>query len=170
MLVEIDPKEEHYKEVYAQFGLAVYYAQVFEQGLVNMITLFILAKTPGVTRELFEELFTVHAKKTLGRLINIAKKHVSFPEDNTKIFEEALGKRNYLIHHYFFERIDKFTTSEGREEMLSELEEIRKCLSEADDLIDPITDQICKKLGFTHEMLEKAAVDLFGPEVGANVF
>jgi len=36
MVSEYD-EDEHVKEVYARFGLAVYYAQVLEHGLVNAL-------------------------------------------------------------------------------------------------------------------------------------
>ena len=35
----MDNEDEHTKEVYARFGLAVYYAQVLEHGLVNALTI-----------------------------------------------------------------------------------------------------------------------------------
>ena len=32
-----DPESEHIKEVYARFGLALYYAQVLEHAIVNAL-------------------------------------------------------------------------------------------------------------------------------------
>ncbi len=59
---------------------------------------------------------------------------------------------------------------DGRDEMIAELEGIRLRLAKADDRIDPITDELCKKLGFTEDMLKQAAIDLLGEEMGAKVF
>jgi hypothetical protein len=164
MLIEIDPEEEHHKLVYAKFGLAVYFSQVFEQGLVNLITLLDAANAPGISKETFDGLLSSHSKKTLGILLKKVNKYVKFSPETTEVLETALSKRNYLIHYYFYEHVPSFVTEEGRNKMLSDLEEIRVCLSEADKRIDPVTQALTKKLGFTEEMLQEAAIELVGEE------
>ena len=164
MIIDVDPEEEHHKLVYAKFGLAVYFSQIFEQGLVNLITLLDAANTQGITKDTFDELFSLHSKKTLGILIKKVKVHVKFSSETTQALEVALSKRNYLIHSYFYEQVPKFVTEEGRNTMLQELEDIRLCLSEADKRIDPATQSLMKKLGFTEEMLKQAAIDIVGKD------
>lgn len=45
IIVQSHDEDEHVKEVYARFGLAVYFAQVLEHGLVNaLVILFLLPR------------------------------------------------------------------------------------------------------------------------------
>lgn len=79
-----DPEDYSEKEVYAFFGLAAYSAQVLENGLVNMVVAF---KTFGarITRDQFDEIFSEHDSKTLGKLLQEARSQkVPIPDETDR--------------------------------------------------------------------------------------
>jgi hypothetical protein len=50
----MDDVNYHTREVYANFGLAVYQAQVLEHGIVNLLTLTKIFPDPTATRGMFQ--------------------------------------------------------------------------------------------------------------------
>jgi hypothetical protein len=70
-------------------------------------------------------------KKTMGRLIGDLRLQTELPESAETIISDALGKRNFLIHHYFRERAEDFMSPAGCRKMIAELEEIKEELEGA---------------------------------------
>jgi len=152
--VEI-PEPDNYdpKEVYAFFGLASYFAQVLEKGLMIMIIAF-RCKGLRITRSEFDALYTEHNKKTLGQLLNRARKSVSIPNDIGALLDEALLKRNWLMHHHFADRSAQFNTEIGRAQMISELQSLIHIFIEADHATEPIYMPLLEEFGVTEERVE----------------
>ena len=55
---------------YANFGLAVYHAQVLELGVVNLLTLTKIFPDPAATGEMFEPVMEQYFAQVFGRLVN----------------------------------------------------------------------------------------------------
>src|SRR4051812_42107421 len=108
----ITDENEHHKEVYAHFGLAVYMAQVLEHGIVNALVLSDLlprkyGKVPS-REDLAAEVdkyMDDNFKDTLNKLIKSLKKVKTLPPELELHLDDSLKKRNFLIHHYFRERL-----------------------------------------------------------------
>lgn len=54
---------------------------------------------------------------------------------------EAQTLRNWIVHHYFWERAAAFVTPDGRLKMLTELDEMSDKLHELDEYFDSIVVQ-----------------------------
>jgi hypothetical protein len=67
---------------------------------------------------------------------------------------DALQTRNWLTHHYFWDRAGKFVTPTGREEMMQELELLREQLEEFDAYFDRIAQAWAERHGITKEMID----------------
>jgi hypothetical protein len=119
------PEPDNYglKKVYAFFGSASYYAQVLENGLAIMVVAF-RCKGLHITRSEFDVLYVENNKKTFTfcQLLIKAKKWISIPDNIDSLLDQALLKRNWLMHHYFADRSIQFKTEIGRRQMLSELQ------------------------------------------------
>lgn len=154
-----EPSDYGPKEVFAFFGLASYCAQVLEKGLTLMLVSF-RHKGLRITRSEFDVLYAKHNKKTLGQLILRARKSISIPNDVDSLLDEALLKRNWLIHHYFADRSVQFDTEIGRRQMLSELQALIRIFREADRAIEPIYTPILEEFGINEERVEELVEEM----------
>jgi hypothetical protein len=153
-----DPDNFSPKEVYAFFGLACYQAQVLEKGVSIMVVAFKCKGLP-ITRNDFDAIYSEHNKKTLGQLLARAKKAILISEYMEFLLEEALLKRNWLMHHYFADRSIQFMREEGRRKMISELQSLIQIFIEADQAIEEISFPVLKEFGVTEESVGRIIQD-----------
>lgn len=153
----IDVDEDETQAVYAYYGLASYAAQVFERGVIFLTVISrIYGKERYKSQEEFESAFTVQEKNTLGKLFKILKTRVEIDEELSKRIGEAISKRNWLIHGYFYDRAYEFTVSKGRELMIDELIIMRDEFFALDiEITERFVDPISIKAGITNDSLEK---------------
>jgi uncharacterized protein YutE (UPF0331/DUF86 family) len=149
-----EPDDYGPKEVFAFFGLASYYAQVLEKNLTIMVVAF-RCKGLQITKGEFDALYAEHNKKTLGHLLHRAKELISIPNETDSLLNEALLKRNWLIHHYFADRCIQFGTEIGRRQMISDLQSMMCIFTEADRATELISNPILEEFGVTEECIEK---------------
>ncbi len=152
--------EEQTKEVYAQFGLAVYLVQVLEHAIVEaMVYLDLIPskarKVPDAAAwaKTFDEFMEGHFKQTLGRLIQTLAALTTISPDLNELLTESLRRRNWLMHSYFRERAEKFMTELGRDSMLSELQEIQGLFDRTEKALDRAMAPIRQRYGFTDDRL-----------------
>jgi hypothetical protein len=158
----MDDENEQVKEVYARFGLAVYFAQVLEHGIVNALLVVDLIPSrrhlaPSKDQWAAEvDAFTGHHfEDTMGRLINNLRSVTTLDADLESILRKALGRRNWLVHDYFRERAEEFISDIGRQEMLKEIDECRELLQLADASLDAIVRPLRTTQGITDEWIEQ---------------
>ncbi len=154
-----EPSDYGPKEVFAFFGLASYQAQVLEKGIILMIVAF-RCRGLHITRSEFDVLYAEYNKETLGQLLNRARRLISIPNDMESLLDEALLKRNWLMHHYFADRAVQFTTEIGRHLMLSELQSLIRIFTETDHATESIYTPILEEFGITEESVEKSIEEL----------
>ena len=126
------PEDEQSRDVYAHYGLAAYYAQCFEKKLTTFLLGHARATNTKLTVKDFDDLGEVLHKKTLGQLLKEVGVVVEHDPATEQLVETALKKRNFLAHHYFWERASEFVSSKGRAQMIAELEELRDLFQRAD--------------------------------------
>ncbi|HWQ19990.1 MAG TPA: hypothetical protein VN455_09460 [Methanotrichaceae archaeon] len=167
--VEIpEPDDYGPKEVYAFFGLASYYAQILEIGILTMVVAF-RCKELHITRGEFDALYAEYNKKTLGQLLMRARKSISIPNDIDTLLGEALLRRNWLIHHYFADRSAQFNTEIGRQQMLSELQSIIRVFGEADHAIEPIYTPVLEEFGVNEERVKKIIEEMIQEHLSKEI-
>jgi hypothetical protein len=108
------------QEVYARFGLAVYWAQVFEVGLANLIVVLVShrARTGRpLSRNQVDELYESLFAKTAGRLVGELRRALG-DDPHIDICEEAVKERNRLMHHFFRIHDRDFLTLAGKQRMV----------------------------------------------------
>ncbi len=151
---QLDPENDHHREVYAHYGLAMYCAQVLEHELANFVVVSrsIAGKFTNVEER--EALWQTLFASTMGRQLRAALEESRLDEEGVRALERALQARNFLAHDYFRERIDKFATELGRSEMIEELDGIRDTLIAADTAVSPVTLKLMARSGITRDMIE----------------
>jgi hypothetical protein len=113
-LDELDDDEQA-REVYARAGLALYYAQVFEQGMIH--TVYARQIVNGTITAEFNTADAFHRvvdSQTAGTILARLRRHLSLDPELDAMCTEALRLRNFLAHHFFSERSELFFSQQGR--------------------------------------------------------
>lgn len=163
---------EHCKAVYAHFGRAYYFSNVFEVGLGNaFMTLGFLAEAKDKAhvakcegrpfdRAQHEADFDAYVARqnaqTLGNLIKTASRFEPLlgPEFQA-LLPEVKEKRDFLAHHFFRERAVELFSRRGRDSMIAELEEMQQIFHEADETLSEIMEPHVRAVGLTDEILAR---------------
>ncbi|MBW8192762.1 hypothetical protein K0504_17120 [Neiella marina] len=117
----MDKQEQQYKDVYAYYGLASYYAQSLDQGVAR--TLVFLQNFPRDKKQTTTSDESLSVASQLTELLE--KLGVSTDQLKTDL-EKAEATRNWLVNTYFVDRSIELMNSSGRELMISELEESKE--------------------------------------------
>ena len=94
--------EELIKETFAEFGLTYYHSEALCKGLGIFYVLMSFKDTSDVTRPRLEEKLVEAGALTLGIVIEKVKPLISSNLQNR--LDQALDKRNYLAHQFWYER------------------------------------------------------------------
>ena len=158
--MEVQDEGEHVKEVYARFGLAVYFAQVLEHGLVNALAILDLIPSQRHVARTREEwaadvdgFMDRQFKATMGRMMRSLRDVAQVDADLEQLLNDALDKRNWLVHAFFRERAAEFVSTIGREQMLAEVDKCRDLFRSADKRVEAIVGPLRKNAGITDELL-----------------
>ena len=160
MIEEMDDESWQTREVYAKYGLAMYFAQCLETGLVNLLVALKLKDRDKITIFDIDSLIGINYEKTLGKLIYSLKEAMKTSEDIETDLKELLDIRNYLAHRYFRVKAIDFMKKDGRQHMLSELECFISKLEGGDKKIESITAVIAEQYGITDETIYNSVEDL----------
>ena len=149
------------KELYFEFGLAAEMAQVMELEAGNFAMTFITAwyDTSTITdeqREFFRALIDDVNKRTFGNLVKHIRSAAQLDDKIVEIVENALEKRNYLIHKFFQSHNFAIHSEDGRKKMRSELHEIYKALSLAHTVLTGMTSTFKQVVGQEDISIETA--------------
>jgi len=152
----------HTKEVYAHFGLAIYEAQVLEHGIVNSLVYcdLIPSKAKAVnTKEewasLFDAFMDSHFETTLGRMIKALKTVFPITLELEENLSESLKLKNWLVHHYFKDRVHLFLSFAGRNEMILELSRANDLFEKTDRELVTLIKPIRQRYGFRDDIIQK---------------
>lgn len=160
MIEEIDDESWQTREVYAKYGLAMYFAQCFETGLVNLLVALKLKNRDKMTRSDIDSFMEENYEKALGKLISFLKQSIKMSENLETDLKELLNIRNYLAHRYFRVKAIDFMKKDGRQNMLAELDSFKSKLEGGDKKIASITSVVREQYGITDEMISKMKEDL----------
>lgn len=148
---EDDLDDENYwiREVYAQFGLAIYLAQVLEHGMVNILVLGKLALDPNATQSLFDTYFDDGLAQTMGQILRHLRPFLGTDSDLVDDLETALQWRNRFVHSFFRTRVSDFATMEGKRTMLLEVASAQEFFRAVDARLEPVLLRYLENLGIT---------------------
>lgn len=166
-------ESEQCKEVYAWHGLAMYRAQCVEQSIIQLLVFFdfFCKQVPQYTTvEKWEQEFdkfdqTVSAK-TMGQLVKNLVNIGAVDGSIEGLLRDALAVRNRLAHRFFVEHALSFVSSNGRGKMIEELEAAKALFDKVEDVLNPITYQLCEKYGLTQDKLKEVERQLFAEASG----
>lgn len=143
---------EQSREVYALYGLVIYYVQVLEHGIVNFLYVCAIDRGDIKAYDEVDAFYRMSFDKTLGQLLKQLGSTADIDPHLENDLRRARERRNFLVHHYFRVRVNRLATRQGREEMRREL------LSDLDDLqrLDSHIDAALFRIGASYGLTEKA--------------
>lgn len=163
---DIDPESWLARQVYAYFGLAIYWAQCIEHGIANIVVA--TGQRGGVmtTRDEFAIDHAAMLRKTMGQ----ARKELLKRRPDLTEFEDKLRRavtlRNFLAHGYFRERTAAFMTTEGKEAMVRELERAAEFLEGVNGDFVALSLDMIQAMGATEERLAEIYTSLHASGFG----
>jgi hypothetical protein len=145
----VSPEPEFGREVRARFGLAMYYAQMLEFGIVNLL---LALGTTGGTYNTYEETEAAVVGLLGTTLGQLNQRLADSKVDLTHLHDDlrrALRLRNFLAHNYFRERILAAELPAGQERMLDELAQAASFLKEMRERLNTLITEIYETQGIT---------------------
>lgn len=113
------PDGDKVRELFARFGRAYYYAEVLHRGLCNLYSLSRIPERGPVTRLRLEEHLRDAFKLTLGQLVRSLE--ASLSSVLVQQLDDAIERRNFLAHHFWYERVHLMSSADGVEKPTGKL-------------------------------------------------
>ncbi|MFC8222399.1 hypothetical protein ACFUTY_30060 [Streptomyces sp. NPDC057362] len=143
------------KTLYALFGLAIYKANVLEHTLVNTLAIARLITAEEQGERLIRDPWAQGFKDMMGKLIRRAEPYVSAYPEVVDDLTNSLKQRNFLVHHFWRERIQETITESSRAKMCADLKADCRLFTQTDErLTERVFDPLARKRGITPEMIE----------------
>ena len=139
------------RQVFARFGLAMYYAQCLEKQLGLMLASMYNRQFLEVPPEARDVFYDRERTKTLGQMAKALKNAINISPTLKDRLNKAVEIRNWLAHRYFWERSRKILSWRGREHMISELQEQADFLQALDGEFTEIMKKWMEHLGVSKE-------------------
>jgi hypothetical protein len=150
------PDDDLIRELYARFGLAYYQSECLHRGLCFVLALTESPSRDLVTRPRVEERLAQAFSLTLGDVA--AKVEALLPAGLRCELQKAVTARNFLAHHFWFERAHLMFSVESVRKLIAELDDY----SELFDRLDTQTDEFSKpkrqEFGVTDDLLKESTI------------
>ncbi len=155
-------KHGDYKELFTEFGYAMYMLQILEYMIINIIFFDDIprkikeAKTEqewdDIVNSFYQKYFN---KRTFGPIIEDIKKKVTCSDNLVALLERTLKQRNYLAHHLFRSNAAGLMNAVGKEKILKELVSAQELFTETRGELEELAKPINARVGFTDEVIDK---------------
>jgi hypothetical protein len=129
-------------ELYAKFGITAEAAQLFETDLGTLVLMLQAIENDwhnvpdgDAARKVLDSI----ERSTLGRLLKLLGTHLTLEGGLEDIFSSALIARNRLMHGWFERHNFKIQTSNGRADMIADLDNLHSELFKAWQLAGKLT-------------------------------
>lgn len=146
-------QEKHLELIYKQVGEIIFISQQMEYNLIYSLTTLKQLRSAQELDDGFDDSMRLFSKKTLGVLIKKMNKHLTFNDDEIKALELALDERNYVVHEFYRNNVERLTTAKGREKCLQRLQEVKNHMDGGSWFLDTITQAVMKMGGKDHEKI-----------------
>jgi hypothetical protein len=140
------------REVYARFGLAYYQSECLHRELCMILAWSGLPSRDLITRPRVEERLAHAFSLTLGDVA--AKLEGVLPGELSGELREAIDRRNFLAHHFWFERAHLMFSVENVHQLIAELDEYAELFDRLDTRASQWSEPKRRELGLTDELVQ----------------
>ena len=158
MTLNNQPTEELIKELYARYGLAYYYSECLHRGLCNILAIATFQNATDITCPRIEEKLAYAYSLTLGQVRDKLKDFL--PEELFSKLNNGVEKRNFLAHHFWFEKAHLMFSTTGIANMIEELNNLCGLFSKLNNEALKYFELKFKALGLTDEVFQEALGDI----------
>jgi hypothetical protein len=147
---ETAPNDELIHDLFARFGLAYYHSECLHRDLCMLWACSELPSPMLITQPRVEELLSRAYALTLGEVIG--KLEGVLPHE---LWENALiaaDRRNFLAHHFWFERVHLMFNIETTRQLIAELDDDTQFFDKLDSRVSEYSKSVWERLGVTAEM------------------
>jgi hypothetical protein len=154
MLIEegMTADDRQTREMYARYGLAMYFAQVVEASIKSALVMAELSSSKFATLDDFDDSWAENFTVTMGRLV---RKLTPFLAGDTALGDDlqlALLMRNQLAHHFFWDHAADATTTEGRSRMITECVSAVAFYQDIEQRVEMVVRRYSESVGTTPEV------------------
>lgn len=140
----IDYSRPGYKEMFANYGLTAIAALSLEKAIWLLITAIDNLGKGHIGKDEIQERLKKHKRKPMGELIKELHKRIIIKNELTADLKDALEKRNFIIHHFFTEKVDNIRNSP--QSLSNELRPVRDFFSSVHEQIDEILAKVIEQM------------------------
>lgn len=160
----IEEKAEQTRLVIEHAGMALYHAQVFEEGLGWFLQACAYAEGDISTEQQRQILEASLRAKTLGSLLRLVRTKLVFSPESEAAIDRALANRNILVHDFFKQYGVEWVRCEKRDEMIERLKGYQDCFRRANRVMQAHAKSVYREIGVTREVMERIEAEVFkGP-------
>ena len=127
--------------VFAEFGAAVYVAQVMEHGLYLLLAFVMKHDDVVFSPESIEKLREKGAERSIGEVFHAVKKKEYFTDAEQRILQKAIWKRNIIVHNFMVENAVALTTPDGQAQIKAEIRGHIRDMRTADGVIQSLIER-----------------------------
>ena len=146
------PDDDLIREMYAKFGLAYYQSECLHRGLCIIFAWSALPSLDLTTRPRVEERLAQAFSLTLGDVA--AKLEGVLPAELAGEIRQAVDTRNFLAHHFWFDRAHFMFSVNNVHQLITELDGYVEMFAQLDARVSEWLKLMRQKFGLTDEMLE----------------
>lgn len=146
------PDDDLILGLYARFGLAYYQSECLHRELCFTYACSGLPSPDMITRPRVEEQLAHAFTLTLGD-VAVRLKGV-LPAEMTHQIQEAVDVRNFLAHHFWFERAHQMFAVGDVRRLIAELNEYAAMFDQIDSRVSEWSEPKRRELGLTEEVLQ----------------
>ena len=149
-----EPTDDLVREMYARFGLAYYHSEVLHRGLCIILAMSYLPRRDLITRPRIEEHLAHAFSLTLGDVLTaLANK---LPVAFSDRLDEVREKRNFLAHHFWFDRAHLMFRVDQIQELIAELDGYTQLFRQMDEDTSAWFDDRRQEFGLTEDVLQES--------------
>jgi hypothetical protein len=153
-----EPTPEEIKTVYTGFGYAYSCSENLHRELCHIYALTTFEKVSDVIAPRIEEMLVRAYSLTLGQVVNELIN--TLPVEIIPRLQKAVEKRNFLAHHFWFERIHLMFDVIGIETIRLELTELADYFDELDNDVTSYSAPLKEKFGLTKAIVQECMDEL----------
>lgn len=165
-----DTSKDNNNAFYALCGEALLWAQMLEQEILTGILLHAVARGTALSRAEANDLLRRKDKQPLKHKLDEIFKRVGTKPDLTPVFYEALEKRNFFVHRFFWDRMGLSFTYDGREKLVAEVGELCELFRSAYLFAKGFTELYLKQTDLTEEMVAEELKRVLPEELHDKIF
>jgi hypothetical protein len=147
---ELDDDDDQSREMYAGYGLAMYYAQVLDRSIANAITMAQTMSAEFGTQADLDATFS-GSSATEDKLLRRLGAFVADDVELVADLERALDLRTEFAHHFFWKHALDADSREGRERMIAASVEAKDRFWSMTERLEPVLRRFLESLGISPE-------------------